>query len=462
MLTIYSRSNTLTQSAKESLSSNLWVFPGELTQSLSALGGDFVRALNRSLERGISIYDLIKVSRYCNLSDRALRIIGLRSRSRLGEYICNDNQTYPLGINEAPTTRQEWVRSNFESMVGDLPTIVGNMIPQAVGFGCSVAEIVSDYSDRDGQQWRLSKLKILEIDRYEFAGYDGEIDRVIYRPLYGVPYPIPIAKLLVIYVPKIDNPNDLNGDSAIARAYPFYLARQLGYQAWSLAGQNQATGYPVYKARSEKNVQLLDSSGKAMRDEDGNVRVTNAVYALAEKLKNHRSGEAIVLDKDEEVTSLNPGSGDAFYNTFLTNLQKQIFICYGMPSTILDDTQSALGGVGINRNHMEILDSQIDGVMANTRSEIIEKVVRPLSIANFGIDIERNLGEFMLESGIDPTIAGIQTSNIMQGTMQGLLDPNDFEVVNTFRKLCGLQPETREAFDKRMELRYLQMQGQQG
>jgi hypothetical protein len=459
-LTIYSRAESITNSAIESLERNLLILPGELADSLANLGANFVQVLHRQLQRGVTMHDLVRMSRYCNLTDRALRIIGLRGTPRLGEYSCNDSRTYPLGIDRAPITRQEWVRSNWESMLGSLSSTISYMLPQAFGFGCSVAEIVVEESSRDGRQVRLSKLKVLEIDRFEFAGYDGEIDRAIYYPAYNSPYPIPLAKLLIIYNPRIDNPNDLNGDPAIARAYPYYLARQLGYQAWGLAGQNQATGYPVYKARSEKNVQLLDRNGNPIRDSNGNIRTTNAVHALAQTLKNHESGQPIVLDKDVDVSSLNPGSGDAFFNTFLMNLQKQILYCYGLPSTILDDTQSGLGNASINNNHMAILDSQIFGTIELVRDQIIEKIVRPLSVWNFGADVERNLGKFVLDVGLDPATIGLQASNIMQGTMQGLLDPNDLDVVNRYRLLVGLPEKTREEFDRLLALKYANMQGE--
>jgi hypothetical protein len=166
------------------------------------------------------------------------------------------------------------------------------------------------------------------------------------------------------------------------------------------------------------------------------------------------STDPIVVPKNVDVGTLNPGAGENFFNTFLTHLQKLILYCYGLPSTILDDTQSGIGNATISNGHMMILDSQIKGVVDIARQEILEKIVRPFSIANFGADVARDLGEFTLSNSPDPATMGIMVSNIMQGFMQGIIPAGDFEATNRFKELCGLSPQTREEYDNEQRAKY--------
>jgi hypothetical protein len=103
---------------------------------------------------------------------------------------------------------------------------------------------------------------------------------------------------------------------------------------------------------------------------------------------------------------------------------------------------------------MLILDSQIKGIIDICRQELIEKVVRPLTIFNFGSDAVSDLGEFTETKFPDPTTTGIMVSNIMQGFMQGILEPGDFEATNRFKELCGLTPQTREQYDAEQMAKY--------
>jgi hypothetical protein len=439
------------------------ILPGELAPTIAQLGLDFPTELQRAIGENISIQELTKMLKVCPLSHRAVEILALRATPTLGDYKNGDDRAYYLSRLQPRTTKQEWLRSNFDSMSGSLERTIGMMIRQATFFGHSVAEIITDNQAKGfPNQWRLARLKVLEPERYRFAGRLGDIDRIVYYPQYQSPFPIPIEKLLVIYIPRADNPEDPYGDCAGARAYPFYLARQMMYKSWVLAGQRQATGHVVYKTRSEKPVQLLNTFGQPIRGENGEIKTGSAVYAIAEMEKKAQAGAPRVIDKDTDVSTVNPGGGENFFNTFLPHLQKMVLYCYGLPSTILDDTQSGIGNATINSSHMLILDSQIKGLMDICKQEIIEKIVRPLLVANFGGDAVADLGEFAESKYVDPNQSSMMVSNIMQATMQGFIDPTDLEAINRVRELSGLSVITREEWDVKQMAKYeLEMQQQQ-
>lgn len=424
------------------------LLPGELADTLGRLGHNFVQVIQQQIEGELTLSMLTKMIRVCPLNHRAVEIIALRGTPRIGEYMNGDDSPYYLNQFQPRITKQEWIRGNFESMRGSLDRTIGMMIRQTAFYGHSVAEIVAD-NNVSGYpfQWRLTKLKVLEPERYLFAGQGGEVDRVVYYPVTGAPYPIPAQKLLIIYIPRVDDPEDPYGDCAAARAYPFYLARQIGYKMWAIASKKQAMGHLVGKARSEKQVQLLDRFGKPILDGNGQIKQTTAVFALAEALKRLETGEPIAIDKDADILTVNPGAGENFFREFLGHLQKMILYCYGLPSTILDDTQSGIGNATINTGHRLILDSQIDGLLDIAKSEVIEKIVRPLLITNFGKAAVNNLGEFVSAVNLDPNQQSIRLSNIMQASMQGFVDSTDLEAINTVRQLLGLTAISREEYD---------------
>lgn len=431
------------------------VLPGELSLTLSQLGLDYPTQLTQHFNEGLSIATLTKMLRQCPLSHRSIEILALRGMPLLGDYVCPDKRGYYLSRLQQNVTRQEWVQSNWQTMKGSLEQTIGMMMRQAIFYGHSVAEIV--YDDRVKgypNQWRLSKFKILEPEQYYFMGMGGEVDRIIYYSRNMAPIPIPIEKLLVIYIPSASSPEDPYGDCVGARAYPFYLARQLAYKAWTVAGQKQATGHMVFKSRSEKSVQLFDSKGRPLKNDDGTIVMGSAVYAIAQMLKGMNSGEPIVIDKDVDVSTVSPGSGADFFNPFLNHLGDMIYACYGIPSTIMKDVQASLGGKGVNDGHLQILDSQVKGLVDICRQEVVEKVVRPLSVFNFGADAAGSLGEFQLPPSLDPTTSSITVSNLLQGFMQGILDTTDFEAVNRYKELCGLTPQSREEYDRAAQAKY--------
>jgi len=447
----------IAQIARESIS----LLPGELVETVSQLGYDWVTQLQWNINN-ITIEDLKKMSRDCEISSRAGKILSLRARSVFGDYNHADKKTYRLSWAGRSQTIQEWVRSNFQSMEGDLNEKIAMCFEQAVHFGHGVAEIVSTHK-ADGYPFehRLDKLKVLPIDRYYFAGRQGEIDRIIYHPLSGGQRPIPIQKLLVIYNPRADEPEDLYGDCAIARAYPFYRLRRTLWKMVGVAGLNYSIGRTIYKVQSEKQVQLFDSDGKPSLNIDGTPKTGSAGRAVAAAVKNAAAGDPLILDKNVDTLPLTVPSGEGFFNTILPLLTKQIWTCYGIPSTIMDDTNQGLGNSGLNQGHREVLDNQIAGMLMTSRSQTIEKIVRPLLDSNFGAVI-KDYGSFGEPKFLDPNLRSMRVSNLMQGVMQGLASPDDLDVVNVYREDIGLSPISSEDWElKQYQLAMLAQQQQQ-
>ncbi|NJN11681.1 MAG: hypothetical protein HC836_38200 [Richelia sp. RM2_1_2] len=428
----------------------------QLAPSLDELYTQFIQELPESGEKH-SLNDLIKMLKVCPINRVAIEIKALRAITALGNYHHPDKNPYSTG--SGYKTVEEWVRGNFESMRGSLASAAGKLIRQAYALGFCCAEIVWEKKvDGIKPEWRLRDIVVLNPTRFTFAGKLGRVDRIIYKSSLEGEFAIPYSKLVHLYCPKIEEPSDPRGDAQASRAYPFYKARQVFFHQWTVAGQRQATGLLLIQAPSNDSVVILDSKGQPIKNPDGTVKTTNAVYAAVKAAKEVESGSIFGTDLKNKVTSIPGNAGENFFNVALQHYQKMIFYCYGVPSTIFDDTQSGIGNAGINAGHRLILDNQIEAMIDHLRDELLEKVVRPLLVANFGRKFEQNLGEFKSEKFIDPGMAAARVSNLTMALSTGTLDANDLEAVNRLREDLGLSPFTRQQFDTQQLAKLLAQQ----
>ncbi|MBW4635277.1 MAG: hypothetical protein KME30_26300 [Iphinoe sp. HA4291-MV1] len=411
----------------------------QLAAEIDELFTTFVQEL--TYKEDYTLEDLAKMLKRCPINRVAIGITALRALTEFGDYYHSDTQTYPTP--NGKMTIQNWVRSNFESMKGSLSSIVGKMIKQAYSLGCSCAEIVWTANQKE---WRLKTINILNPLRYNFAGIQGRVDRIIYKSSLKTPFAIPYQKLIHIYNPSIDEPEDPRGDPQATRAYPFYQARQVLFKQWTTAGQRQATGLLVVQAPSDKTVALLDSQGQPIKEPDGSTKTQNAIFAAVAAAQNAENGSVFGTDIKNKVFSIPANAGEKFFNLALQYYQKMIFYSYGVPSTIFDDTASGIGNGGINEGHRLILDSQIEAIITNFRDEILEKVVRPLLITNFGNQFEQNLGEFKVEKELDPTAANARVLSLSLAMSNGIISTKDLEAVNKLREDLGLSALSKEEF----------------
>ncbi|MFN6560053.1 MAG: hypothetical protein RMY28_009615 [Nostoc sp. ChiSLP01] len=437
------------------------LYATELAPWLDELDTNFVRELPETGET-YTLEDLIKMVRICAVNRAAINLKTMRAAAALGSYFHNDPTPYPTAA--GPKTIQEWMRGNFDSMRGSLTGVVRKMIKQAYSLGTSCGEIRwYNRKTQLGSEWRLKSIPVLNPLRYSFAGVKGRVDRIIYRPIFDSPKAIPYAKLLHVYSPSLDEPEDPRGDPAAACALPFYKSRQIFYKQWTQAGQRQATGFTVIKAPSEKTVAILGPNGKQLMNDDGAVKTQPALYAAVQSAKNIENGSVFGTDKENDVINYPGNGGEGFFNISLTHYEKMIFYAYGVPSTIFNDTASGIGNSGINAGHRLILDTQIEDIVNDLRDELLEKIVRPLLMANFGPRFEDNLGEFKSDKFLDPSLAATRVSNLTVAMSSGTIDANDLEANNRLREDLGLSPFTKEQFDQQQLAKLLaqQEQGQQ-
>lgn len=437
-------SNMVTASGKSSNSSQL--VASQLAPTLDELYNHFVTEITETKGK-YSLQELMDMLRVCPVNRAAIELKALRAMTALGEYHNSDPTLYATASGNK--TMQEWVRGNFESMRGNLSDVSSKLIRQAYSLGHCCGEILWERKiNYQTAEWRLKKIKILNPLQYSFAGKIGEVDRIIYRSRRLTPFAIPYSKLVHIYNPAIDEPEDPVGEAQASLAYPFFKARQLMLMQWTTAGQRQATGFIVIKTPADKTVAVYTKDGKPEINSDGSAKTQSSAMAVANSAKEIENGCIFVTDKENDVIPITTNAGEGFFNTALTYYQKMIFYSYGIPSTIFDDTASGIGNAGINAGHKLILDAQIEAIIQSLREELIEKVIRPLLLANFGTRFEDNLGEFKSEKFLDPMQASARVNNLTLALTNGIIDNNDLEGVNRLREDLGISPISKENFDK--------------
>jgi hypothetical protein len=427
----------------------LQVLPGELAPELEDLYQDYVKELTSTNPELPSLDDLLRQLKWCPISQTCVALSAARALIAIGKYTHPDKslRRTPKGWE----TIEEWVNGNFESMQGSLYDALFKMLRQCYGLGTSVAELVFTNSQRGfGRQWRLKKIKVLSRKRYEFAGFAGEWDRIIYK---GSTEEFPIArrKLLHTYLPDIDEPEDPRGDPPTIRAYPFWKARSLAYKAWAGGLKRHATGTWLLKGDSNDTVSKLDANGDVLRKADGSIDTEPAIYRHVREVKRAEDGAVIGLPKTIDAqffASTSSGGMSSDFNMALTDYKSNVLWAYGIPKTIFDEGSAALGQAGLNAGHRLILDIQSESMVMRLRDQLLEQMVRPLLMANFGIDEQDDLGSFESQEFLPPEMRSTVVSNITQATMSSLLDANDIEAQNAVRKACGISPISAEQHDR--------------
>ena len=297
----------------------------QFAPALEEVNTNYVRELT-STDDKYSLEELIIMLKVCPVNRVAVDLKALRAGTALGEY--HHSSTTPIKTATGEVTIQEWVRGNFDSMRGSMHDAASKIMRQAYALGFCCGEIVWKRKNIGLQsEWRLSAINILNPLRYSFAGDRGRIDRIIYRSLYNAPIPIPYAKLIHTYSPRVEEPDDPRGDAQASRAYPFYKARQVMLEQWTLAGQRQATGLIVIKADSNKQVAILDRNGRPLKNFDGTVKTQPALYAAVNAAKDTQNGSILGTDKENDVTSIPGNAGGELFQCGANLLSKNDFLC---------------------------------------------------------------------------------------------------------------------------------------
>lgn len=437
------------------------ILPGQLVPELDELYTTYVTEVYENSELP-SVVDLIKMFRFCPINRISVEFKAMRAVGAFGKYVHPDKKS--VITSSGRQTLTEWVNGNFQTMRGNLADVIAKMFRQACGLGYSVAEIIYSANIPGHQgEWRIWKINVLNPCRYRFAGIYGDWDRIIYRSNFKSLYPIPRRKLIHIYIPSIDDPENPLGDGQGVRGYNYYLARKLALKNWNNQLARGVKGLTVVKADSNATVPQTDIYGKIILDSNQNPIPVSAVKEAGKAMSRTKDGDVAAIDKSTEIQHFPGISGTgADYNLALGRYTDDIFMAYGIPKTIFQEGSGALGQAGLNSGHLQTIDTQISGLVQIAKEQFIEQIVRDLLQANFGIKHQDDYGEFKPDSYLPPEQASMRISNLMSAMLQGVVQPGEIEAVNRIREDVGLSRISEEDFQIMQMQQIVQQQQQQG
>lgn len=404
---------------------------GAIASQITRLTQDTIIEITRQADK-YTISDFHRMLEVDPTSKACLELKALRATITLGNYTNQDKEA------------QEWVKGNFDEMSGALSTAVGQLCSSmAIGFAVAEINFTNKSPGRWGE-WRLESINILDPTKITFRGSKGKISEVVYNE-GGKKKFIPYRKVLHVINGFANTFNEPYGSAECRRAFPYFKAKQLMLAELTVAAKNQATGLLTGFADSNDTVRLLDSEGKTKKNPDGSDKIVSAVESLFYQLQNLENSNVIVTDLKNRIAPMQLPTGENFFNISLQYLDRQIMKSFGVSALTFDEgSGNALGNSGLSQNHRSVLDSQIEAIVGQLRDKLIENVIRPLLVANFGIKYSRQLGSFSMQPYSDPMLILQKGNFLMQAMSSGLIPSSDMSAMNTLREFAGIAPISEE------------------
>jgi hypothetical protein len=412
-----------------------------LTSKITGLTNGVIQELNNPNKHTIKDYEEVLRNPWARA---CVQLKALRATISIGDYQ-NENKEI-----------QEFINDNIENMDGSLPDIVGRLC-SAMPFGHSCAEIGFKVKKSfRNKKYTLQGINILDPKRIRYAGHYGNITHVKYydgiRDVW-----VPYEKCLHVTNGLITNYNERTayGDPECEVAYPFIKLYSVILSEMAVSAKTLATGILVGLADSDNTVYLYDKYNQPLKDSSGKPISVNAVQHLAEQLKGLENHSHIVTDKKNTVTALQIPAGENFWNLSLQLLKNDIMAAFITPSMVFSEGSGAMGVASLSARHLSILDATVEAIVKQIRDQLIEKVIRPLIVWNFGE--QKKYGEFVVTSVSDPNQESLLINNLVTAFAQGLVPQTDVVALNVLREKLKLPP-IDIAEQERMQMLQMQMQ----
>lgn len=349
----------------------------------------------------------------------AVKTIILIALSYLGDYVHSD------------AVIEQWMRQNFERMNGSLRLSVVQLL-SAIYMGYSASEIALRVQ---GIDWVLDSLLILPPERWHFRGRLGDIEDVFYRSGLG---DIAIAYDRVLHL--VHNPEFAFGN-------PYGVsdlkAARAAYQAWLVlvaellvAGKRQATPLLVgYYDPTVPEVPLLDELGQPVYNPDGSQVMVSAAKQIADALSQVENKTALVTSLRHKVDAIARSEGYQIYFEGLRYLHKLMYLALCFPETALEVNAGSGGDSNLAKQQLGLLRGNYVSLMDQVKDQLIDQLVRPLIILNFGV--QDNYGQFETPQGGDEDRLALVES-LLNTAASGVLSPNDERLVKRIEQALGL------------------------
>lgn len=401
-----------------------------LSSSIQALTGRYITEIyspkRRVYNEWIKMLEKDPVAAFC----ASIKV--LRAQIIFGEYT-HKNKDY-----------QEFIRQNFANMDGSFRNVVARLA-SAMTFGCAVAEVnFSSTTPGYRNKWVLKNINILDIRNISARGRNGKVFEWGYRDRYNNTVYIDHRKCL--HITNTDlipyNTDLIWGSADCERALNWYKLRQLVATEFAIAAKNNSVGKLWGKTNSSQRMQLYDANDQLRVDQSGKPLTVSKQKALYMQLKELDQNDLIVTDLETDLQILQTQTGEAFWSYAFDLVEKNMCLAFNVPQTLFREGSGAtFGNTGLSQNHKSMLDSGVEGVIQSIREEMINKVVKPLLIWEFGENKDWGSFDYIAdESAVD---RNQRISTILSACASGLFDVSDSEIQNAVRKDLGLPPQSQ-------------------
>jgi len=405
---------------------------GSTASKLSFLTSEVIQEFQRKGKHSIS--ELLKTRELDEGVAASIALMQLRVMARLGNY------THPI-----PEIKK-WVRGNFADMEGTLAETVHHLA-LAPWIGSTDAEINPVATVRQGKkEWRLKGLQPISPDKVKYAGsrrlgLTHVIDMSHPNPSNRCNW-IPVSKVLHVDLGSFDG--SPYGYALARNIMPYVKAKQVLMTEWIVAGRNQSSGLLIGKADSNQSVSLLDRSGQPLRNPDGTPRIESAVEQLTKQLEKLDSTNFLVTDPQNNVMWQPMSVDSGFFQQAIQYVDGAILLGLGIPKLTFNEGSGQFGNTSVAMVQKTMLDTRLGIIADKIEDQIIERVIRPLLVFNFGLTAEDGWGNFEADVSSDPIMAQSQLQMLMQAVAMQVIPATDPTVMDSIRQLLKLPSVSEE------------------
>jgi hypothetical protein len=409
------------------------IFQEELQSVVASFVSKYVRQASTirrtpgALRSDIALY--VEMSRRDPMTRFCMELVFLYCYSLLGEF------THPRSRVE------RFVRDAIAKSKGSWSLKVKEMM-SCVWYGYSWTEV--SFDDLPNGRKTFKQFRTLDPSRYNFVGTEEALTTVAYNGPYGsvdLDYNTGIHLVVGSEISFDEN----YGCGRLETAYPYWELHQLLMPVLAIAAQRQATPILVKKTETGADIALIDQiSGAPILDENGEPTLIKKGWDAVRQLEKLGSAGVTAIDPDDDLYQIEPRIADGFLDSVFQVCKQQRALSYLVPETLATISNQGIGDSGLSERHLEIFESINAGIMTHLAEEIIEQLIRPLIIFNFG---EMNdYGHFPIVR-TNPDSLHIAELAI-DAVDRGVLPKNDLRVINVIREALGIDQLSQAEFDE--------------
>ncbi|MGL5061392.1 MAG: phage portal protein family protein [Microcoleus sp.] len=370
------------------------------------------------------------ITRFCN------ELVFLYCYSLLGEY------THPRA------RVQKNVRDAIAHCKGNWAFKLKEMMT-AVWFGYSWTEVA--FADDPANKKILSKLRTLDPMRYTFWGKEEvEVESLRYFGRHGLQKDLDYNTGIHLVIGSEISFDENHGCGRLESAYPYWDLHQLMQPVLAIAAQRQATPILVQQTETGTAIALLNDDGTHQLNDDGTPKTIPKGMDALRKLAELGSAGVTVIDPDDKIYSIEQKVAGDFLLAVDKHCEQYRLLACLVPSTLISTSTTGVGDSGLSDRHMEIFEMIHSGLIAYIAEEIVEQLIRPMVIYNFG-DV-KDYGAFPIQRRDSKALEVAKI--ISDAIARGCFAKTDLEAANRLRISLGIGEISKETLDEFMAMSY--------